>query len=115
MNIHTNPYVYVSDVVFVFTSAELVRTCFPSLMTLITYIAEPAEGVKIWVTSRFFFMEQVFSTIAAKTWIGRREMNPLDPKFPPALLHTSLVAMIVLTGRGSGLTKLIRYTWIRVQ
>ena len=46
MNIHTNPYVYVSDVVFVFTSAELVRTCFPSLMTLITYIAEPPEGLK---------------------------------------------------------------------
>ena len=71
MNIHTNPYVYVSDVVFVFTSAELVRTCFPSLMTLITYIAEPPEGLKIWGASRIFHGRGL-STIAAKTWVERR-------------------------------------------
>ena len=111
MNIHTNPYVYVSDVVFVFTSAELVRTCFPSLMTLITYIAEPPEGLKKYGGQAVFVHEIGFSTIAAKTWMGRREMNPLDPKFPPG----PVTYMIVLTGRGSGLTKLIRYTWIRVQ
>ena len=66
MNIHTNPYVYVSDVVFVFTSAELVRTCFPSLMTLITYIAEPPEGLKNMGGKQYFFMEEVLILLLQK-------------------------------------------------
>ena len=89
MNIHTNPYVYVSDVVFVFTSAELVRTCFPSLMTLITYIAEPAKGIKIWGASKvFFFMEKVLVLLLQKSGEGGGKETPLTPNPPrPCYVH----------------------------